>query len=477
MNRSINIFLYITCLILSVVVNVGCKKFVAVDPPFTSTTAVAVFKNDATAIAALTGTYMRIGDAGRGSTLGFLSLPIDCGLYTDELLPTSTATNPTIINAYYSNELTSTIPSGWKIIYNHIFETNAAIEGLEAATTLNKAVKQQLRGEAYFLRAWLYFYLVNLYGDVPLALSTDYKVNMVLNRSVESKVYERLIADLLVAESALSETYLSSDLRTASQERVRPTKAVARALLARVYLQIKDYVNAELYAGKVIGNTNLYSLEPLNRVFLKNSQEAIWQMPSVRAGTEANTPEGRTFILSPTTNSFLGPPFQLTTHLLNSFEAGDERRAHWISYGKIGSSDLSIYFPFKYKIGNDPLPPTESSMLFRLGELYLIRAEALAMQNKVVEAQGDLDAIRFRAGLSKTLANDKASLLSATMQECRVELFLEGCHRFFDLKRWGKVNEVLSHIKTQWQPYDQFFPIPQEDIDKAPNLKQNPGYQ
>ena len=121
-------------------------------------------------------------------------------------------------------------------------------------------------------------------------------------------------------------------------------------------------------------------------------------------------------------------------------------------------------------------------MVLRLGEQYLIRSEARAVQNKIDDAQSDLNVIRQRAGLESTIASDKNSLLNAILAERKAELFTEMGHRWLDLKRTNKIDEVMSVETpqkaggTEWKSYQQFYPIPTRELERAPNLIQNPGY-
>jgi hypothetical protein len=113
----------------------------------------------------------------------------------------------------------------------------------------------------------------------------------------------------------------------------------------------------------------------------------------------------------------------------------------------------------------------------RLAEQYLIRGEARAHQNNVQGAQEDLNIIRSRAGLGATTANDESSLLAVIETERQVELFAEWGHRWFDLKRTGRADAVLSLEKApNWQSTDRLYPIPFEEIKINPSLTQNPGY-
>ena len=116
-------------------------------------------------------------------------------------------------------------------------------------------------------------------------------------------------------------------------------------------------------------------------------------------------------------------------------------------------------------------------MVLRLAELYLIRAEARTQQNNFSDAESDLNAIRNRAGLPNTTANDRATLLTAIEQERRIELFAEWGHRWLDLKRTNRADTILNTFKApNWQVTDVLFPIPASQIDINGLLTQNPGY-
>jgi hypothetical protein len=163
--------------------------------------------------------------------------------------------------------------------------------------------------------------------------------------------------------------------------------------------------------------------------------------------------------------------------LLNGFESGDERKNAWIKSTTING--ITYNFPYKYKVRTTAAgaPKAEYNMVLRLGEQYLIRAEARARQGNIPGAQSDLNAIRARAGLLNTPAGDKASLLLAIENERRVELFSEWGHRWFDLKRTGRANSILVVEKSpNWQSTDALYPIPQNEIATNPLLTQNAGY-
>ena len=115
-------------------------------------------------------------------------------------------------------------------------------------------------------------------------------------------------------------------------------------------------------------------------------------------------------------------------------------------------------------------------MVFRLAEQYLIRAEALAQQNKLDSALADLNLVRQRAGLGNSTAVTGTDVLAAVMHERQTELFAEWGHRWFDLRRTGTIDAVLGAVKPGWQPTDSTLPVPFTQIQDNSLLTQNPGY-
>jgi hypothetical protein len=277
----------------------------------------------------------------------------------------------------------------------------------------------------------------------------------------------------------LSPGYLQGDAQTVyapgSEERVRPSKGAATALLARCYLYTGDWVNAEAQASAVVNNASLYSLSTLNNAFLKNSTEAIWQLQPVNSGS--NTEDAKVFIL-PASGPSANNPVYISPFLLYSFEAGDQRMNNWV--GSVTAGTDTFYYPYKYKSANYGDLVSEYLMVLRLGEQYLVRAEARAQQGRIKEAQDDLNMIRRRAGLPDTNASNKAALLAAILHERQTELFSEWGHRWLDLKRTGNIDAVMTAVCPQkggaWRSFQQWYPLPLNDIQRDPNLVQNNGY-
>ncbi|OMP80125.1 hypothetical protein BW716_06425 [[Flexibacter] sp. ATCC 35208] len=466
----------------------SCNKLVDPGAPEASINEENVYKDDGSAIAAVTGIYASMATPAFENTVGDFtgakSISFLCGIASDELTLYSGVSDP-MFKAYYTNNLiaNSTQSYGsehWLTIYNLIFRCNAAIAGLSASGSLTPAVRQQLLGEVHFLRGFFYFYLTNMFGEVPLVTGTDPNVNRTLARSSQTTVYQLIKEDLTTAGEELSERYLNADLKSESSERIRPTKWAAAGLLSRVYLFMNDYENAEKQASLVIDNPSLYELTAADDVFLQNSMEAIWQLQPVKMGH--NTEDAWNFVLpdtGPSDFSFgFGYPTYVSEELLAAFEAGDTRRKHWID--SVIVTGQTYYYPFKYKKAVYGDAVTEYLMVLRLAEIYLIRAEARAQQNNISAAQQDLDKVRTRAGLSATSASDKTSLVDAITRERQVELFTEWGHRWFDLKRLGKIDGVMNTVATakggSWSSFKALFPIPFVDIQRSGVIKQNTGY-
>jgi hypothetical protein len=461
----------------------GCKKLVDVKAPPTSLSSDNVYASDPTAASVLTGIYAKMSSGSFGTISSLPAMSLSVALTADELRIYSGVINLTQLS-YYRNSLSSNSQNGggfevWSVGYPIIFTCNAAIEGMTASNGITPSVKQQLLGEAKFMRAFVYFYLTSLYGDVPLVLTSDYKANSVLKRAPQSQVYQQIIADLKDAQSELSESYLMADAMTtyptSGIQRLRPTKWAATALLARTYLYINDWPNAEVQATILINKTSLYQLEALGNVFLSVSKEAIWQLQPVNTGW--NTEDGRIFILPSTGPSTLYPVY-LSDWLMKAFEPGDTRYTNWISSIKVGTT--LYYFANKYKSAKLNSPITEYEAVFRLGEQYLIRAEARAEQNNLSGSLQDINAIRARAGLPNSLVADINSLRTVIFHERQVELFMEWAHRWLDMKRTQRTDSIMSIVTPQkggiWNPNWKLFPLPLADLLVNPNLIQNPGY-
>jgi starch-binding outer membrane protein, SusD/RagB family len=482
MKYSIHKSLLPCFLAIMVIFMPSCKKYIEVNPPFTTTNAANVYESDGTAASVLSGIYANISKLNLTSG-GITSISLFSGLSADEFTLFNPPSQSNLVyNAYYTNLLTSSSVLSvdfWSNIYSIVFVANSAIEGLSNSKGLTLEVKQQLLGEAKFIRALCYFYLINLYGDVPLVVSTNYEVNRALPRTSAGEVWAQIIQDLKDAQGLLSESYKDGSIVNSTLERATPNKWAATSLLARSYLYTKDYINAEIQSTAVINNKVMYDTVALNSVFIKNNKEAIWQLQPV-VSNPTNTWDARLFVLQssgPNTNNY---PVFLSNYIVNSFEADDKRKTVWINKVVVGGN--TYWYPYKYKIFASGAAVSEYNTVLRIGEQYLIRAEARTQLGNLSEAINDLNVIRRRAGLANITADSQSKLLIAIMQERKVELFTEYGHRWFDLKRTNTIDAVMESITPQkggnWNANWALYPIPQLEIERNPSLvgNQNPGY-
>ena len=469
-------------LFISAFLLVSCDKLLEIPEPKNSLTTEKVFNNETQAKGAMAGVLTQMINTGVTSSFS-------AGL-SSQLARTSADELDNVLNPgdnYYRNALTAQDGQSngiWNSAYQTIYGANGVIEGIAESKSplLGETLRKELTAEAKFIRAFSYFYLVNTYGDVPLVLTINLAKNTNIERTPISKVYEQIITDLKDAAIVLPADYTS-----ANGERIRANKWAAKALLARVYLYTKDYGNAIIEATDVIAQTNLYQLEmiDLNKVFLKNSSEAIWQLQqSTQIDFSGNAvPEAIALIPNPLHS---GVSSDLSANLLHAFDEGDLRKAAWIDSTdfKSGNNIVHARFMYKYKTGlHNKVVNAEASeyyMVLRLAEMYLVRGEARILNGAISTGIEDLNVLRRRADvdpLPTSLGREEA--LAAVAKERQAELFGEWGHRWFDLKRTDKAEEVLSAIpaKQPWRgSYQLLYPIPKVELERNHFLRQNPNY-
>lgn len=455
---------------------IACEKFLDVGNPQDQIVARYVYESNTSAAAAMTGVYYDMVQEGC-FTQGQSGVSIACGAAADELriYPNSG------LREFYTNNVGVVGGGGfWSSIYRIIYRVNAIIDGLNGSVNLSNDVKRHLIGEAKFIRAFCYFYLVNMYGDVPLLTSADYRENQSKPRTTSSIVYNYILRDLNDSEQLLSDRYLSSDVISETDERLRPNKWTAKALIARVHLFLGNWKNALDASDGVINNTSLYDTVGLNEVFLKNSKESIWQLQPIYDNPNMQyygTFDGRVFILESGPNEKENPAW-LSRFLLNSFELTDNRLKSWVKQYKSGAQ--VYYFPFKYRQSEPNGDISEYLTVIRLSEVYLIRSEAKCRLGDLDGAEKDLNIVRMRAGLKPIINSNQNNLIEIILRERQVELFTEWGHRWFDLKRLKLIDKAMMEIagekEMKWASYKAFFPLPDRDIRLNPSLRQNNGY-
>ncbi|RXK85476.1 RagB/SusD family nutrient uptake outer membrane protein [Filimonas effusa] len=460
-----------SCLTLGILMaGTGCSKFLEPDYKTNVTTDV-IFSSDGNAQAAINGVYATM--ANNQTTNGEITR--STGMAADEL---SYYTASIVYDQFASNNLlvnNDNLNTFWVHFYSVIYQSNSIIENAGASSGLSAAFQKQIIGEAYFLRAFSHFYLVNLFGPVPLITTIEKNVTLYAPRASEADVYTQIKADLVMAMNNLPADYTIS-----GGKRTRANKWAAAALLARVYLYTKDWANAEAMATQVLANTGLYKIQAtadINKAFQNGNSESILELDRTPFSNYTN--EGSAFVTTIGTAAILRYP--MNTELVSSFESGDLRKTNWILQG------ASVSTPSKYKLNAAPATAAlgENYLLLRVAELYLIRAEAKVQQDNFTGGADDINVIRNRAGLkNSTTMTDRASSMLAIENERRHELFCEWGHRWFDLKRWPgltagnktRADDILGKLKAGWKTTATLFPIPQIPRSNNPNLTQNDGY-
>jgi len=472
-----SIALYMSMLAIVSLLSSSCKKAIQVGPSLVAANSSNAFSSNSAAQSVVSGIYTRMsaGSFFQGGT----GISLTMGLATDELINISS--NNSSLGTFYLNSYSPISPPPfWSEFYKQLFFCNTAINGISGSSAITDGVKKQLLGEVKFLRAYIYFYAVNLYGTPPLTTSDDYTVNNVLPNSPPDAIYKQIVQDLTDAQGALADNvYVDASGNTVT-DRIRPNKQVASAMLARVYLYLKDWKNAETQASSVIGNANYTLVGNLNQVFLRASKETLWALQPV-SQLYLNTIDANYLIVN--ASYTLSTQLPLNNNLVNAFETGDARLTSWVgTFTTTTAPTTTYYYANKYKVASlsSTIAVTEYPIVMRFAEQYLIRAEARAQQNNLSGAVADINIIRSRASLANTTAASQSDILDAVAHERRVELFSEWGHRWFDLKRTNKLDAVMSVVTPQkggsWSSFEQLMPIPPDDIRADANLKQNPGY-
>lgn len=442
---------------------VSCSEFLEVELPPDQLTADLIFKDDQLAKSAMAGVYRSIEEKGflTGSSMGISAY---MGCYADELTAHET-TNSNLVQFYRLtlNPQANLIKTLWNDTYNQVYSINRIIEGMSGSSNVSIDVNNRLTGEAYFLRALLHFYLTQSFGNVPYIKTTDYRINAVAAKVKTDEVSRMALEDLNTAERLLPE-------QLAAGARVRPTKMAVYALKSRIHLYLKDWDQAILFSSKVISNGSYACETDLSKTFKKESRSSIWQLEPAIAGS--NTKQGTLFIL------VAAPPTQLslTTSFFNSFEPQDQRKTSWIGTIKDAQQN-NFYYSYKYKQNTVTSTTQEHSVILRVEEQFLIRAEAYIKKQMIQEGLSDMNLIRNRVGLPSLSTVDSQALLVAVMNERNHELFTEFGHRFFDLKRSNELNTVMQVVKANWKAIYQNLPLPESELLLNPNLlPQNDGY-
>jgi hypothetical protein len=363
----------------------------------------------------------------------------------------------------------------WTGMYRAINATNNIINSDVAVAATAVADKDHIIGEAYALRAQIYFDMVRMFAQhytytsdashlgVPLILNFD-PINKPERNTVKA-VYDQVILDMTMAISLMKSNSRSGNSNTLSS-------ASTKALLSRVYLYKEDWPNAETLATEVLGSG--FSLVPNNNYFslwtTDNSSESIFEISM----TEADNVGGNGIAGLYSRNGY--GDYLPSNDVVSLYDPADTR----LSTFKEDSSLAGEFAPFRV----DKYPDFngfDNVKVIRLAEIYLIRAEARAeIGTNIQGAQQDLDMVHQRAlpSAPNTSVTGEA-LKEAIFLERRLELCFEG-QRLWDLMR-NKMDVVRIQCTAAicLIPYASdtvLLPIPQVETDANSNITQNPGY-
>ncbi|MFD1096494.1 RagB/SusD family nutrient uptake outer membrane protein [Salegentibacter chungangensis] len=392
------------------------------------------------------------------------------------------------IAAFNFTSMNGAFNGQWSYDYEGIARANQAINILEqdeviANIDMDAATRDRLLGEAYFLRAFYYFDLVNNFGDVPLLtepLENFSEAYEVTTRTPKAEVVEFIKSDLGMAVSMLPEQKYSS-----ASEPWRVSIGAAKAMQAKVALyqgewnSVISHIDELQSWGFYSLNDNYFDSFDVTKEF---SEDEVIFAYDHKQGVNPSKGNGLAALMG---WGFVAP----SEDFVAAFEENDPRLGYTVDveaqevHKLLGSTDGA----FK---GNADSPGNK--IYIRYADVLLWKAEALIQLGQVEEGLAIVDEIRERARNTQTVDGSEtpagalppysgqglsqAEALAALMHERRVELGFES-QRFMDLKRWEIADEVLTDLGKNFQDFNYLYPIPQGEIDKSGGqISQNPGY-
>ncbi|MDM1296494.1 RagB/SusD family nutrient uptake outer membrane protein [Sphingobacterium sp. N143] len=427
----------------------ACSSFLEVEPR-TSISGDQVINDETSAKAALNGVYAALRSY---YSVNYQSIAYLSG---DNVEWTGSQSQIQEFINHKVNAENATLATTWNGIYKSIDRANNVIQDLTDYDqgNISDALKENLRGQAYAIRALNYFDLLRVWGGVPIVTAPTTKIgeNMGIRRSSADQVYARVLEDLDTAEGLLDN----------STDRTALTKKSVLALKARYYLYRQDWQRAIQYADRLLSDPDYELLDPYDSFFkndVTETRESIFEL--FYSANEPNPHRGQ---WQPQTNGGTRQwaPNAALVKLLSSPETGGARAA-LIARDNQGRWYGNLYY-------RDPAK--DPTYIVRIAEILLIRAEASAELGDYTQALTDLNRIRSRAALkARPSSTDKDQILSWIADERRLEFTFEA-HRWFDLVRTGRAKQVLG-IQEDFR---LLLPIPYSQLLADPALEQNPGY-
>lgn len=373
--------------------------------------------------------------------------------------------------ALHDNNLNADlITADWTTLYTLISRTNYVIKYAPNVFEATDKQGNQYIGEAKALRALAYFYLVRIWGDVPLINEpyTSPDADIFVKRTDKEAVLDFIIDDLEFAATNCAE----------NNDRTMFNQTGAKGLLTQVYMWRHDYDNAIKYANEVIGDskyTLVNRMEDWGKMFSENnSTESIFEV-----GYDETRTNGLRVLYALGNDADYTP----SEKFKESFETGDLRQ----EYIYETTTDEPYIWKFLGKGVDDEVstPSMQNIILIRLADIMLLKAEALVQKggdDNIEEALKLMEPIRKRAGLTPALLtqteaiNMYGSVEDAILHERSIELCYEG-HRWFDLVRTGKAISIMNPINGLSDPNNLVWPISTTTINRNSNIEQNDYYK
>ncbi len=475
----------ITLLLLLASTAFSCKDFLELTPDF-QISEQKFYKSQNDFETALTGVYGTFRGLFSASSVLYMT-----ELATDnaEIQWSSPSTDEMQMD---QNAVTSTNVFGqsvWNTCLYTISRSNAILNRIDAVA-FDQTVKDRMKGEAKFMRANAYFYLVRLFGNVPIINETFSSPAEVaaadLSLKPSAEVYALIVKDLTEAETLLP--------ATGNTDKTRASRLGAKSLLGKVYLTQKNYEQAATKLKEVI-DSKAYSLVATYQSLFTNGNnnlaESIFEIQHTSGRSMGNNYSA---VFTPAITSMAIFPSNLqgsgritpTLDLIRAYEGGDTRKSVSVndSVTLIGGRKSYSRYGLKF-VDFRAIDLSDGSITFtslRFADVLLMYAEILNEQGKPADALPLINQVRTRAKLPNLSGLSQTDLRLAIERERRVEFLYEG-QRWFDLVRTGRAQTVLNahyaslKLSFSVQDFELIFPIPQNEVDLNPSLvKQNPGY-
>ena len=393
---------------------------------------------------------------------GILSNAVIAGdLTADMLLHNGTFTQYRELGTKQITSANASAAALWSDIYSAVYVANFIFERLPAVQGVTTAQREKTMGTAYFLRGLSYFYGIYTYGGIPNVKTTSITDNRDIPRATKEEILGLVLSDYKEALKLLPEESSSAGF---------VSKDAVRAALARFYLYTKQWSLAEDHASQVI-NSGRYLLEPefKNIVLEDFTDEAIFEIGyniTDDPGTLNNLFKSRREII---------PSNQVVVSFASA-QSGERFISIEFNVNNLKGTDNG-WTVSKYGTADES---NNNVIVFRLAEMFLIRAEARANLNNVSglnSAQADINELRKRAKATLVPVVSQSQMLFTIEEERRMELAFEG-HRWYDLVRTGRATSVMTAFSPNWKSTFELWPIPQTEIQNNPSLvgQQNPGY-